>query len=311
MGRESVVRVIEYPGAATFPVPYARVLYTLGALAWSQGDNLEAVELQQRALAIFNEHGETERAAGALRNLCQSSRNLGRSEEARLYGTQSLDLYQSVGNKTMAAYVLTDLAIAALDELLFDQSVAYFQQAVEFAQAENLEPLEALALMNMGGVMVHRKDYASAEKAFMRAEVIYERLDSRILLTMTRNNIASMKAERGDIAGAKALVPPMFETFTELGEKRGLMICLETTSNIALLAQEYSLSARLLGRVDRLREDLNLPRAGPGVSENEQQVQTLVANLGEAEYRSLTDQGRATETKEMIRVACEWLELPS
>jgi len=311
LGRETVARVLEYPGATSFPVPYARVIYVQGALAWSQGDNLEAVELQHKALAIFNEHGETARAAGALRNLCQSSRNLGRSEDARRYGTQALELYQSVGNTTMAAYVLTDLAIAALDESRLDQCSAYFEQAAEYARAENLEPLEALALMNWAGVMVHQKNYAPAEKAYMRAEVIYERLENRILLTMTRNNMASMKAERGDIAGAKALVPPMFETFTELGEKRGLMICLETSSTIAMLAKEYSLSALLLGRVDFLREDLNIPRAGPGVGEHDEQVQTLVANLGEAEYRSLSDEGRATETKEMIRVACEWLENPS
>ncbi len=308
VGRETVNKLLECAEKLKDTPAYARGLYAAGTLAWSQGDNSEAEELQLQALKTFEAYGEVENAASCLRNLSQAVRNQGRLEEALNYGQRALEGFRSADNEILAALTLTDLGIAASDLLLFEQGCSYFQQAIDFSCKHEIPSLEAVALLNYGVIRQGLGQLAEAQLALERTLTILDRIGGRIMTTMTRNTLASVYAELGDIRHAQALVADSLETFSELGERKGICLTLETVATVALWAQAFEIGATLLGTADQMRADLNIPHSPAEMPEHLRMIQMGESRMGLDLFRSTYDAGRAASHLEQVQLANRWLK---
>ncbi len=307
-GRETALRSIELPGAKDYPIPYAKTLYTLGALAWSQGDNSECDAYQLQALKIFEENQDLRGAAGALRNLSQSARNQGRTSDAIQFGKRALSAYQAINEEVLAANTLVDMALAAYDLMLFEEAKCYLHQAITYANSQGILPIEAVALLNLGSVCQSQGLLLEAQVALERALNIYDQVGGLILSTMTRNGLAVIRAELGDVQHGKSLLSTSFDTFKELGEKKGVCLTLESAAFVAYMAEEYELSASWLGTTDQMREALNVPRSPAETPEYIKQVETLKAKLEPMQYDRLYRIGYQADPADQVEIANRWLK---
>ena len=305
-GRETVSKVLDVSNPTDHPVPYAKALYALGALAWSQGDNTESTELQLQALEIFEANNEIHAASGCLRNLSQAARNQGRDADSIAYGERALDGYRRSGDEVLEACVLVDLGLALFDIMRFDEAKKYLQQAITYSRIHGVLSLEGVACLNYGSVCHAQLKFAEARSAFEQALEVYEQVGGLILKTMAKNGLAVVCAELGEVERARHLLAPSIETFSKLGEKKGVCLAIEATGYIAQCAGEPELAARLMGATDALRETLDIPRAPAECPEFARCMSKLNEALGSDRVRELVEDGMAAPVTEIVEEAKQW-----
>lgn len=307
-GREIVARTLELDGAEEFQIPYAKGLYALGTLAWSQGDNKIATELQHRALAIFEANNDARGAAGSLRNLSQAVRNQGRTQEAIQYGKMALSRYIQIEDETLAANTLIDLGIASYDILLFEDAQDYLQQAIEFSHTNDNASLEAVAWLNLGSVFESQGQFEDAREALETAHSIFESIGVLILSTMALNGLATIHAHLGNVEKAKSFLRSSFDTFFELGEKKGVCLTLDAAGIVANSDHAFELAAAFFGMADQMRQELDVPRSLAEAPPYDNALDAIKSAVGQEAFESAYLSGKAAKVADMVRNANRWLE---
>jgi len=305
-GRETVSKIVDIANESDHPVPFAKGLYALGALAWSQGDNTEAIEYQLRALEIFEAHQNHHAAAGCLRNLSQAARNQGRDADSISYGERALAGYRKSGDEVLEACVLVDLGLALFDIMRFDEAKTHLQQAITYSRIHGVLSLEGVACLNYGSVCHAQLKFDEAKSAFEQALQVYEQVGGLILETMAKNGLAVVCAELGEVERAIRLLAPSIDVFSKLGEKKGVCLAVEATGYIARCTGDYELSARMLGATDAMRETLDIPRAPAECPEYARCLDKLLEVLGPDRVRDLIEEGMASPVSEIVDEARDW-----
>ena len=188
----------------------------------------------------------------------------------------------------------------------FDEAKKYLQQAITYSRIHGVLSLEGVACLNYGSVCHAQLKFAEARSAFEQALEVYEQVGGLILKTMAKNGLAVVCAELGEVERARHLLAPSIETFSKLGEKKGVCLAIEATGYIAQCAGEPELAARLMGATDALRETLDIPRAPAECPEFARCMSKLNEALGSDRVRELVEDGMAAPVTEIVEEAKQW-----
>jgi non-specific serine/threonine protein kinase len=89
----------------------------------------------------------------------------------------------------------------------------------------------------------------------------------------------------------------------EIGDKLGLVQCLEGLAGVACAQGDYEKGVRLFGAAEGLRETLAVHRAPSDQADHDQRVASARAALGDAVFAAALAEGRAMTLEQAIEYA--------
>jgi len=85
-----------------------------------------------------------------------------------------------------------------------------------------------------------------------------------------------------------------------IGDRRGIVLCLEILSEVAVAGGQLERAARLMGAVDALREAMGLHRPLDEAASYEEHMGTAREGLGDERFTHAWESGRETPTEDAI-----------
>ena len=156
-------RVLEDARAGGDKRTVANVLYHLGTVAWDEGDNIEARELYDEAVAICRELGLTDLiAVQALHGLGESLLFSGHPQAAIDAYRESLELARGIGDKSYEAENQMMIAWAMVGSIglaAYDEAEQAMQAALSISRTTHIEWHEMCSRIGLGLILGYRGDY--------------------------------------------------------------------------------------------------------------------------------------------------------
>jgi tetratricopeptide (TPR) repeat protein len=197
----------------------SKALNGAGALAWMQGDYVQATTFFTESLALRRELGDKQGIASSLGNLGLVALRQGEYERAEALLTENLALYRELGHQRGIARALNNLGVVTQHRGNYDRATAFLEESMALQRGLGDKGGIASSLANLGEIARYQGDYA-------RATALYE--ESLAL-------------------------------YRELGDRNRIVDCLEGLAVVAGAKEQAARAARLFGAAEALRESIGMP----------------------------------------------------
>jgi tetratricopeptide (TPR) repeat protein len=157
----------------------ADALRNLGAVAYYQGDSIEARKYFDQSLQLCRALGYRRGESNALNNLGVVARTQGNLAEARAYYQVTLDLDREMGDRWGEAATLGNLGTAAAEQGDYASARAYQEQSLRLCRDLNDPRGASNALFNLGSVSRQQGDYATAQAHYEQSLTIRREIGDR------------------------------------------------------------------------------------------------------------------------------------
>lgn len=177
----------------------AAAFLQLGILYGRKQKFAESTTAFDKADTIFQAMGNVEgRAEVALQRGVLLNDIAGRVAEARVQLEQARDIARVVSNTYQHIRILFQLSSVAIKEGHADQAQQYANEAVQLAQANQMESMIARGNIEIGNVYLGRGNYSEAEKHFQQALDAAQRYGGKRNEARSRLALASLYIQRGE-----------------------------------------------------------------------------------------------------------------
>jgi tetratricopeptide (TPR) repeat protein len=184
----------------------ARALWNVVvANIYGGGDETRAVEAGEASLAIARELGEREQVAFTLNDVSRAHMAVGDFGTAAERLAESRQLWEALDNRPMLADNLTLLSLLRLFAGDHDGAMAESELAVEISRAIENRWGESVALMSLYRIQLVRGELGAAMREIERCREVGEESGFAFAGVGTRADLAQLRANLGDGAGALAL----------------------------------------------------------------------------------------------------------
>ncbi len=231
----------------------ADVLNNLGHISALQGDYKPASELLKKALATMRELGDVSRIIQVLINIGKMAYDGDDARQAKECWTEALDMARSIGDLRQQAAASNNLAILAQKDEHLDAARALHMESLTLHRKIGEKWGEGFSLFNLGMIAWKKKEYAEARLWFE------ESLRIR----------------------------------WEIQDREGIAYALEGLARVMKEEKDYEWSARILGVARALRDELRSVPPAFGREELDRLATELRLSLGDAEFSSAIEDGRA------------------
>jgi predicted ATPase/DNA-binding winged helix-turn-helix (wHTH) protein len=243
----------------------ATALQVLGSLAREQGDYKRAVELHEESLARWEEAGDKRGVARSLNYVGFAAWLSGDFGQTRKACEVSRELFGEVGDREGSVWSLLNLAAAAHYEREPERAESFGRESLSISREIGYKEGIAWSLNVLGNVARAGEDYERAA-------------------AMLRESLA---------------------LHDELGDRWRVASVLEALAELAQAKEQPQRAARLFAAAARLRETIGTPLPPVEREDYERHLEAARAQLGEAEFASLWDEGQATPLTQTIAFALE------
>jgi non-specific serine/threonine protein kinase len=268
-GQVRLRRVLEPADAGTdqpTEAALAAALVVAGVLAWSIGESDEAERLLSRGLEISTAVGDLRQTAVASSFLGHLARVVGRPADARARHELAADLYRRIPSTSGYAWTRHDL-----------------------------------------GLLANRQGDLVAADRFLREGLrLFREIDYPWAIGRCAWALAVTCLRRSEVDEAAELVAEALTRHAEVGDARGLALCMEAAAGVACARDFPDVAARLLGAAEGERERLGapLPEEHRGAhAEVERAVRRALGSDGAERSRRAGRAMGATTVVELARVA--------
>jgi predicted ATPase/DNA-binding SARP family transcriptional activator len=224
-------------------------------------------------------------------------------ETARAEWTQALDLCRRLGNGEEAARCIAELGGVALAEGNLDEAERHYRAAAAAFAAQGRTVREAVSRGNLASIAAERGDWRNAETIGKQVVELQRSIGDSDGLTVSLYNLARVKLALGSDADARALVDEALEGALQLGYREVIGYALGLLAELALADREHELTARLLGRSDAIFSELSIVRYGEDAVAYERVATELARQLGAERLTDLRLAGAATELEHIVHGA--------
>jgi serine/threonine protein kinase/tetratricopeptide (TPR) repeat protein len=188
-----------YSAAANRDSQNATAFLRLGGLQGRKHNLAEAGTAFDRADTIYQALGNVEgRAEVALNRGVLLNDIAGKVGEARVQLEQAREIAKVVTNPYQQIKILFQLSSVAIKEGQTDQAQQYAREAVQLAQANQMESLIARGNIEIGNVYLVRGNYNDAENYFQQALEAAQHYGGRQNEARARLSLASLYIQRGE-----------------------------------------------------------------------------------------------------------------
>lgn len=232
-------------------------------LAWRQGDYAQATALNEGALSVFEELGDTLGLGRAYMQRGLVDIRQDNFAAAAAAFEEALTLARRCGSKWLTALVLAQLAAVARYEGHFDRAWALCEESVTLFRQVRTKGHIAYALRLAGHVARGRSDLPRAVGLYKESLGLYPEVENKWV------------ASEG----------------------------LEGLALVAALLQDHERAARLFAKAEAVRDTLGLPLSTPDRHEHTKHRGVVHAALGDEAFAVAWAEGRAMSLEQAIEYA--------
>ncbi|MFL5586861.1 MAG: ATP-binding protein [Ktedonobacteraceae bacterium] len=279
----------------------AKAHYLQGTAAWWRSRFAEAHAQLAESLSLFHRAGDNWGKANTLVRLGRVTLDQGECEEARTWFEQSLALFRALDDQQRIAYVLAFLA----------RTLFVSQEDISGARALT-EDSQGL-LKKLGQVQGHA--YVScllAEILARQGEVIWARLLAEESVAIQREqgdkastaeallSFAWVLTLAGDLAAARRLYEESLAFARAIEYTPAIASSLEGLGEVVLREREPAWAARLWGKAERLRQEIDATMFPLYRVSYERALATTRTQLGEQTFAEAMAQGRSMPLEQVL-----------
>ena len=213
----------------------ANALRVAGDLANDQGDNAEAVDLLERAIATWHDSGtRTVGLARALAALGQVAHEQGDFARALALHAEALALNQDLGDQWGIAQGHGNLGTVAYYQGDLALSETHWMAAVDLYRALEDRSNVAAQLSNLANLMTQRGEFDRAREYCEQALAIQRRLDLRLGMAISIVALGGIAFARRELTVAAAHYQESVSLFEDLNYPNGVAVARHNLGVIAL-----------------------------------------------------------------------------
>ena len=196
-GRAISIRLLNQADASISPVVMANALNGAGILAQFQGDYREALELYERAKALWEEVNDLHGVASTLNNMGMIASALSDWAQSRQVTEEALAINRRISNRQSEAINLNNLGILAMRQQDYATAQTYLETALHINREEGMREWETGNLLNMGMAALLQGEHTRASECLKQALTISREVDYKILIAETLGAFGLLAAQQG------------------------------------------------------------------------------------------------------------------
>ncbi len=282
----------------------AKALHGAGILAWHQGDYEAARALFEQCVALRSSTGDRRGVARSLGNLGILARDQGDFDAAVGLLQQSLTIRRELGDQWGIAASLCNLGLVAHDRSDFRSARALFEQCIPIFRDVGDQRSIAGCLSNLGEVAIAQGDYRSATSYYEQGLAIFRTLGDRRGISITLTGLGQIAAVEGNFADARAMHAESLAAKVEVGDRRGIAFSLESLAHVQASCGAHALAAKLWGRAEGLRREIEAPLTANERAERDRQAAAARAAFGDdVAFDRAWQQGQQMTTAQAVESA--------
>ncbi|MCP4540926.1 MAG: protein kinase [Chloroflexi bacterium] len=223
----------------------AWALWRMGVIVWNY-DREEAYRLHKQSLTLFqmlNDHSGIARVLFSLGSLAYSSGNY---DEAKQKCRESLDIYQSLGNRWMTTYVLGMLGSITLYQGQLKEGERLIRESLDIVKKTGNQNDIAVALRILGEALWLRGEFSEARSTLEESLTLYTNLEWRMGMLIANEFLSSVKRHQGMYEQARDHGQLTLTLAREIDEQTGVGYALFMLGNVKLAEQAYADAQQLL-----------------------------------------------------------------
>ncbi len=224
----------------------AHVLRQLGIIAMDQGDYPMSQRHLEQSLRIFREEKDEQGAALTLSNLGGLAWDQDRFADARTFHAESLRIYQKVNNPLNVAFETLALGDA---ERMLDNPVAahaHYQECLRVAQAIGHKGLVAATYKSMGLLASKQGEYEQARTYGEQALATFREMGDKIQAGFALASLGDVARKTGEYAAALSYYGQYLQAMHEVGYKATTFYALEHVAGVLAAAEQHPAPAARL-----------------------------------------------------------------
>ena len=170
----------------------------LGLVFYQTADYAKALDLQQKALHIFEKNKNLPGQANALNNISNVYQALGNHLKALEFQNRSLHICQKLDFKPGIAANHGNLGNIYKNLKRPDKALASYLKALQIDEELKNEEGKATSLLNIATIYFAKKDFTEAKKYFLQSLEIRRREKLNHGIASTLNNLGNLHIETGE-----------------------------------------------------------------------------------------------------------------
>ncbi len=196
-GREWLERLVAESSNAFSKTIRARAAYSIGGLAFFQGDYAVARSSFQECVALYHELGDRRHEASSLRYLGGSFQEMDRESTGRQLVEKALAMSREVGDERDIAACLLVLGEMARGRVEYSLSVSLQEETLAIYRKIGDATMVVYPLHNLGHLALYDSDYARAETYFKECLTLSQDLRDKGHMTLCLAGFAGLEGARG------------------------------------------------------------------------------------------------------------------
>lgn len=275
-------------------IPMALKAKALTQSSWfyrSLGNFPQSITLLKEALALWQQTGDQNGCAMALKNMGASLLRQGDIKGALKFLDQALKLYQQQDDKFGIYTALEILGDVAAKQGNRNKAIELYSQALVLAEQVNDDDYVMKLSNNLGDEFVIMGNYDLAEEYFRRATELSNQHGNRIISAYVAGNRSIIAIKKRNYPLALDLLVEAITVLHEIGDKADAILCLEPFAYIARDQGEPARAVRLFGASETLQRSIGMTREQPMQKDYELNIADLRIKLETAEFSTAWDEG--------------------
>lgn len=195
------------------------VLNAFGVAYQRLGDNQQAIEYYQQALAIRQQSGDEAQVATTMSNLSAVLAITGAHQEAQNNLTAALQLYQNLNDELNESIILNEMGILAEEQGQYQVAKGHYQAALDIRMRLDEKWLKAESMNNLGFMYFLEGEHSHATIYWQQAQQIYQEVGDEVGEVQIMQNQGQLALRSGKITDAFKL----FNDSHGLAEGLGLL----------------------------------------------------------------------------------------
>lgn len=194
-------------------------LQNMGIIRAGQGNHLEAVKSYEAALAIAMETRNKDAMLGNYNNLATEFQADGDTKQALLYYGKSLELANETKKTEGQVDARNNLGSLQLLQGQLKEASGNVEEALRLARENHLNDKIPSLLGTLGDIQFDQGNVIGAEKSYEDAVTASTQLGANSVLAATQVSLSKMKFEQGDFAAAEKNAKDAAAEFQKEGSK--------------------------------------------------------------------------------------------
>ncbi len=294
MARAKLDEAILYIRTVQHLPALARALNNLSLVCMHQGDSKAARACLDECLAINQQLGNKTGIAVALYNLAMMAGQSGDYVRAQLLYQEALGIDKELGNRSTVADVLNNLGSNAISLGDFATATAYLDEAGRLYREVGNTGDSAYVTTNLGDIAFYEERYREAQAHYQEALALFREANNRRLISRILGQLGRIASHEGHPVAAATLCAEAITLRRAIGHKAGMIFELDQGYvELALAIDQPAVAARILGAVERTRQEFARPRT-PVESRQQEPITTLIRKqLGDPAFTAAWAEGAA------------------